>query len=321
MALAERHLQAYQVNNGGEPQWNQIQDYHNEEYDNFGLDADDWFPNKMLNESTDPEGLWNDWQFNDSPLDVWEDAIHVANAGGDLLFGPELLRQALSTDGIDPGQNEFAKNLANALANLDPAGREGLAKDLLGELYELPSDYNWAFQNPRAIGSEILDGFSSAAEYVTGVIAKFFLGENTLSPLVFDLDGDGIELASLTGPDAVYWDIDVDGFAEASGWVDGDDGLLAIDVNQDGVINDHSELFGNGAGFQNGFLALAAYDSNGDGLITSDDDDWDRLIIWQDANGDGVSQSDEMMSLNDWNITAIDLKAVNDNYQIRSIAA
>lgn len=45
------------------------------------------------------------------------------------------------------------------------------------------------------------------------------------SPLVLDLDGDGIELAAMNESGSVYWDIDLDGFGEASGWIAGGDGL------------------------------------------------------------------------------------------------
>ena len=63
-------------------------------------------------------------------------------------------------------------------------------------------------------------------------------------PLVLDLDGDGLELTRADG-DNVYFDIDNDDFAERTGWVGGDDGLLARDLNGNGTIDDISELFGN----------------------------------------------------------------------------
>jgi hypothetical protein len=42
---------------------------------------------------------------------------------------------------------------------------------------------------------------------------------------------------------------------EKTGWVSAGDGLLAVDANHDGIINNITELFGNAT--QNGFAALA----------------------------------------------------------------
>jgi hypothetical protein len=47
-------------------------------------------------------------------------------------------------------------------------------------------------------------------------------------PLLLDLDGDGIETTSLAQSRA-YFDVDGDGFAERTGWVGADDGILAND--------------------------------------------------------------------------------------------
>jgi hypothetical protein len=43
----------------------------------------------------------------------------------------------------------------------------------------------------------------------------------------------------------VYFDHDNNSFAEQSGWVGKDDGLLVFDKNNNGKIDDGSELFGN----------------------------------------------------------------------------
>src|SRR5690606_31419109 len=68
--------------------------------------------------------------------------------------------------------------------------------------------------------------------------------EAKASPLILDIDQSGtIDLISLHDT-RTYWDIDEDGFAELSGWVQPQDGLLAYDMNLDGIVNDHSELFG-----------------------------------------------------------------------------
>ncbi|MER2514793.1 MAG: calcium-binding protein, partial [Nitrosomonas ureae] len=135
------------------------------------------------------------------------------------------------------------------------------------------------------------------------------LAWDTVSPLVFDLDDSGtIELKSLANS-TTYWDIDADGFAEHSGWVTGGDGLLSIDLNEDGIINDNTELFGNSTGYANGFAALASYDLNHDGLIDTSDAVFEDLIMWIDANENGYSEDTEIYTLADLDIISINLNA------------
>ncbi|MCB9987990.1 MAG: type I secretion C-terminal target domain-containing protein [Rhodospirillales bacterium] len=130
------------------------------------------------------------------------------------------------------------------------------------------------------------------------------------SPLVLDLDGDGVELVSVS--EGVLFDMDNDGVADKTGWVGADDGLLAIDINGDGVINDHTELFGTAV--TDGFAVLASYDINGDGVINDTDAVWSDLIVWQDANQDGISQDTEMSGLSSVGISSINLSAVETSY-------
>lgn len=133
------------------------------------------------------------------------------------------------------------------------------------------------------------------------------------SPLVIDMDNDGIELTNLnTNP--VYWDIDSDGFGEACAWVEADDALLAIDLNLDGVINNHGELFG--TNIVDGFTVLSVYDSNIDNVINSSDTDFNKILVWQDLNQDGISQSNELKTLTQAGISSISLNDSSVNYQI-----
>ncbi len=201
--------------------------------------------------------------------------------------------------------------------------------DFIDALDQLSDDIQWAIDNPGQLlpgepvspwADGLIDPQSSTSielpPWMQDVIGGFDDATNTSSPLVLDLDGDGIELAALNGTGSIYWDIDVDGMAEASGWITGGDGLLAIDLDADGVINDHAELFGNKTGSANGFVALAAYDTNSDDAITSADTQFDDLLVWVDANADGHSQADELHTLDDLSITSIDLDYSNVHYTI-----
>ncbi|WP_377194392.1 calcium-binding protein [Ruegeria meonggei] len=123
-------------------------------------------------------------------------------------------------------------------------------------------------------------------------------------PLVLDLDGDGVELTRLENSEAQF-DLDDDGFAETTGWVAPDDGLLVLDRNGNGEVDGIGELFGSPTA--TAFEELAELDSNGDGLIDSQDAQFADLQVWQDLNQDGVSDASELQSLTDAGIASISL--------------
>jgi Ca2+-binding RTX toxin-like protein len=132
---------------------------------------------------------------------------------------------------------------------------------------------------------------------------------NKSSPLVLDLDGDGVELTTFNGATtATFFDVDGDGFAEQTAWVGADDGLLARDIDESGTIDSVVELFGSPG--VDGFALLAEFDSNGDHLIDQYDNVWSELIVWQDTNGDAETQSGELYSLSGLGIVSFDLASV-----------
>lgn len=137
------------------------------------------------------------------------------------------------------------------------------------------------------------------------------------SPIVLDLGATGIDLAAVNTAGSVYWDIDNDNFAEASDWVGPEDGLLCIDLNDDGTINNHSELFGTAT--TNGYTILDGYDTNNDNYITSADTQFGDLLVWVDANSDGISQSGELHTLSSLGITSIRTTYSNVNYTIDGV--
>ncbi|AIC09444.1 calcium-binding protein [Xylella fastidiosa] len=130
-------------------------------------------------------------------------------------------------------------------------------------------------------------------------------------PLVLDLDGDGIE--TLAAGKNILFDHDGDGITHASGWVKSDDGLLVLDRNGNGHIDNGSELFGadtvlsNGHTAASGFDALRDLDSNGDGLFSAADARFTDVRVWRDLNQDGQSQANELFTLSTLGIASITL--------------
>ncbi|WP_107688895.1 calcium-binding protein [Neisseria wadsworthii] len=132
-----------------------------------------------------------------------------------------------------------------------------------------------------------------------------------VDPLVLDLDGDGIETVGAQGYAGALFDHDKDGIRTATGWVSADDGLLVVDRNSDGLINNGSELFGDstvlkdGSTAAHGYAALKEFDTNSDGLIDKQDADFAKLRVWRDLNQDGISQEGELFTLESLNIQSL----------------
>ena len=72
----------------------------------------------------------------------------------------------------------------------------------------------------------------------------------------------------------------------------------------------------NGSIADNGFTALADLDSNQDGKITAEDSHFAQLKVWQDANSDGISQANELFTLQQLGITALNVPYKNSNQNL-----
>ncbi len=148
---------------------------------------------------------------------------------------------------------------------------------------------------------------TDAGKAVTSAINKAW-GWLT-SPVVIDLDGDGIELIDLPDSSA-FFDIDADGHAEHTAWVAANDGILVIDLDGDGTVNHADELIftRHAPNTSNDLSAFAAaFDSNGDGVFDLSDDKFIDSRIWRDLDQDGETDAGELFSLTDLGIASIDL--------------
>jgi hypothetical protein len=143
---------------------------------------------------------------------------------------------------------------------------------------------------------------------ITSLPAFFWHGPR--SPVVVPLR-DGLGVEDLMDREArVAFDADGTGVKKSWDWVTRDAGWLIFDPRDSRSIKSTTQMFGAasfGMSWDNGYQALDALDDNGDGELTGKE--LEGLAIWQDLNGNGVCDFDEMKPVAAWNIVAISCRA------------
>ena len=128
-------------------------------------------------------------------------------------------------------------------------------------------------------------------------------------PLVINLGCNIAEVSDVK----FKFDLDCDGEDDNISTLSSNSGFLALDLNEDGIINDGSELFGTKSG--NGFYDLSAYDEDGNGWIDEADSIFNKLRIFTvSENG-----SQTLLDLKSQDIGAIYLGNVSTDFSLNSL--
>lgn len=106
------------------------------------------------------------------------------------------------------------------------------------------------------------------------------IGAVTKDPLVINFNGNAAELSS----QRFAFDLSANGQKDLIPKLAAGHAFLAIDKNNDGVINNGSELFGPKSG--DGFAELAQYDSDKNGWIDENDPAFKDLKLWMNPGSD-----------------------------------
>ncbi|XWU45337.1 MAG: hypothetical protein HEQ09_09280 [Dolichospermum sp. UKL202] len=155
--------------------------------------------------------------------------------------------------------------------------------------------------------------YMSIDDIITDLQNQFNQAQTITSPIILDLDGNGVDTISKSA--GIHFDLDGNKFAETTGWVGKNDGLLVLDKNGNGKIDNGTELFGNntllknGTKAANGFVALAELDNNKDGKIDASDTAYNQLRVWKDSNSNGLADTGELLTL-----TQAGVKSLNTGY-------
>ncbi|MBC3873681.1 calcium-binding protein [Undibacterium flavidum] len=131
-----------------------------------------------------------------------------------------------------------------------------------------------------------------------------------LRPIVLDLNGDGIKLLSRDDGYGVLFDVDNDGYAEETDWIDAHDGILVSDYDANGVIDTGTELFNNINidALKRGLLGLKEFDNNWDMYISADEAQFSKLRVWRDLNLDGIASPHELKTMSELGISMLNLR-------------
>lgn len=130
------------------------------------------------------------------------------------------------------------------------------------------------------------------------------VAQSAIDPLVIGLGG---ELASVDMNRTFEFDLNSDGNNDEIALLAHNSGFLVLDKNDNGVIDDGSELFGTQSG--DGFADLAMYDEDQNGVIDENDAVFDQLQIWQKS-----ALQDNLISLKQAKVGALLLENVASKF-------
>jgi hypothetical protein len=132
-------------------------------------------------------------------------------------------------------------------------------------------------------------------------------GNAKIDPLIINFDGKAPELTDTK----FSFDLDVDGTTDQISFLKSGSGFLALDSNNDGEINNGSELFGPQSG--DGFADLSSYDHDRNGWIDENDSVFEKLRIWtKDSEG-----NDYLLALGEKGIGAIYLGHISTLFDLK----
>jgi len=137
------------------------------------------------------------------------------------------------------------------------------------------------------------------------------------SPIVLNFAGNAAVPTKDFSSSGVKFDLDADGTSEKVGWINARSsaGFLAFDRNNNGKIDNGTELFGeatklnSGKKATDGYVALQELDANSDGFVDAKDQAFGKLSVWFDRNLNGKTEGGELVSLKDSKVTKISVKA------------
>ena len=132
------------------------------------------------------------------------------------------------------------------------------------------------------------------------------------TPLVLRFDDAPITMIDAEATPAATFDIAMSaGSCISTDWPSAATPWLAVDLDHSGSIDGGHELFGSGTDLadgskaDNGFLALAAFDGNHDGVVDARDPRFGELLLWRDHDADRRTGPGELETLTEAGVDSL----------------
>jgi hypothetical protein len=132
-------------------------------------------------------------------------------------------------------------------------------------------------------------------------------GDAPIDPLVINFGGMAAHLTEGT----FTFDIDADGEQETLHGLTPGSGYLVVDRNNDGMVNDGSELFGPSTG--DGFAELREHDADGNNWIDEDDPAYRHIRVWDQAS----MKDGSLSTLSEKGVGAIYVGSVSARFSLK----
>ena len=181
-------------------------------------------------------------------------------------------------------------SVSNALATVGGGVASSLGQLFVGNLGPALSAFG------DAIGSAATELFNSLKDAIEHIF-----------PVVLDFGDKGYNLTSLDTSAAF---LQMDGnVSDHVAWIGEGSALLAFDKNGNGVVDGAGEISLSllKPGARSDLEGLSALDSNHDGVVSTADNDFSRLLVWFDKNANGVSDPGEALTASQAGLGSISL--------------
>ena len=228
----------------------------------------------------------------------------TGGSGNDTLTGTTAANTIRGGDGDDVINAGRGNDVINGGAGFDKAIFAGVSTT-----YSLTTSGGIVSIVDNATGADGNDGTDQLVG-IEQLVFKNNVTVNISSPIILDLDGNGVTTLSANESDARY-DMDGDGLADDTSWMGTGEGMLFLDRNGDGTLTNAGEFsFVNDVpGASSDLAGLRAFDTNGDGILSESDTRFTEFRIWRDEDGNGIAEDSEITTLALSGIQSINLTA------------